>query len=275
MREESLSDAVGDQQRAAEAKVAQWEANLNAWQREHANANVQLEQVRASKPLWKRLLAVPTPEQQAAQSRVIQAQNAANQARYGMWGASNVVRQVEAGSHGENSVARGLSGLSDEWVIMRGYRNRRGEADIVLVGPPGVWVIEVKNTPVRITIDGDQWWYEKLDSWGNVVQTGWATDRSGRSWARQVNDVAGDLSTWLTRSSATAVVSTAVVLAHERAELGKLSNLTVNVSIGSQWLLEQVWKQRRTLNAIQCRQIIDLIRRDHQYHASRREHRRK
>jgi hypothetical protein len=49
-----------------------------------------------------------------------------------------------------------LSTLSNDWVLLRGYRNRRGETDPVLVGPAGVWAIEVKRRRVLLHAVGDQ-----------------------------------------------------------------------------------------------------------------------
>lgn len=44
----------------------------------------------------------------------------------------------------------------------------------MLVGPRGVWAIEVKDRAVRLNVDGDSWWYDKLSSRSYVVGTEWA-----------------------------------------------------------------------------------------------------
>ena len=50
-----------------------------------------------------------------------------------------------AGLAGEELVKTALDGrLDDEWTLIRGYRNRRGEIDHLLLGPRGVVAIEVK-----------------------------------------------------------------------------------------------------------------------------------
>ncbi|MCE7007360.1 NERD domain-containing protein [Kibdelosporangium philippinense] len=122
-------------------------------------------------------------------------------------------RQQQAfGILGEDELAWALSVLPDDWVLLRGYRNRCGETDQVLVGPSGIWVIEVKYRRVRLNIDGDEWWYEKLDHRGSVVGVERAIDGGRRSWARQVNDVAFDLAAWLTRNRYEVPIYTAVML---------------------------------------------------------------
>jgi hypothetical protein len=258
---EFLSDHVGEQLRRAEADVV-------AWQDEYRNAEDQRRAARRAKAWWKRALALPTRDERSALARKQSAWNKLQQIKHR-------VEQNAAGLQGENALAEGLSSLSDDWVMLRGYRNRRGETDHVLVGPSGVWAIEVKRRPVRLYVSGDEWSYEKLDRWGNVVETGWATDRSGRSWARQVNDVAEDLAAWLQRSGRPVPVRTAVMLMHERAGLGELENVTVNVVANNvPFLLDQISEQAWAMTRDDCESIVELVRRDHVFHSRRRRPRR-
>ncbi len=57
-----------------------------------------------------------------------------------------------------------------------------GEAGNLLVGPGGVWTIEVKVRAVRVHLGGDHWRFEKFDRYGNRVEQGVLADRRGRSW---------------------------------------------------------------------------------------------
>jgi Holliday junction resolvase-like predicted endonuclease len=55
-------------------------------------------------------------------------------------------RRLAAGIAGERQVAEALGrALGDDWVLMRGYQNRLGEIDHLLLGPSGFVAIEVKN----------------------------------------------------------------------------------------------------------------------------------
>jgi hypothetical protein len=175
------------------------------------------------------------------------------------------------GVRGEDALAWALSGLPDEWVMLRGYRNRRGETDHLLVGPHGVWAIEVKLRRVRLHVNGDQWWYEKLDRYGNTVETGWATDAGGRTWARQVSDVADDLAAWLHRNHHDVPVHTAVMLMHEQAQLGRCENVPIDVvATNPELLVREIRRRSAPINADDCAAIVALIRRDHQFHHNRR-----
>ena len=55
--------------------------------------------------------------------------------------------KIRAGIAGEQLVATELGrALDDDWTLLRGYRNRRGEIDHLLLGPKGLFAIEVKVT---------------------------------------------------------------------------------------------------------------------------------
>jgi len=68
---------------------------------------------------------------------------------------------IQAGHDAERRVAEEFGGLlNDDWVLFRGYRNRRGEVDGLLVGPPGLFAYEVKYHNATVCIRGDDWWSE-------------------------------------------------------------------------------------------------------------------
>ncbi|MEV0729635.1 nuclease-related domain-containing protein [Polymorphospora sp. NPDC050346] len=274
MRVEYLSDHGGQQLRQAEEQLHHAQAGLASWHDADARASADLKSARRAKPLWKRLLFVATPEETAARARRAQARQQAFHAGQNVRQIDHVVRQRAAGVAGEDALAFELSSLSDEWVWLRGYRNRRGETDHVLVGPQGVWAIEVKLRRVRIHADGDEWWFEKLDRWGNVVDSGPATDRGGRSWARQVTDVAGDLAAWLGRNGQAVPVRTAVMLMHEQAQIGRCDNLGVDVvATETGYLLREMWQRASPLSPDDRASIVALIQRDHRFHQGRRRRR--
>ncbi|MCP9624287.1 NERD domain-containing protein [Nocardia otitidiscaviarum] len=86
------------------------------------------------------------------------------------------VQQHLSGACGEDLLAWSLSALSDEWVMLRGHRNRRGETDSVLIGPDGVWAVEVKCRRVLLHAVDDRWWFQKVSTRGNVYESEWAVD---------------------------------------------------------------------------------------------------
>lgn len=185
--------------------------------------------------------------------------------------------QQEAGVEAENQMTVALEWLSDDWLLFRGYANRRGEVDHLVVGPCGIWAIEVKGSGVRVHVDGDQWFYDKFDRYGNLVDQGVLADRRGRSWGTQVIDVARDLEKFLNSRGATVSVETAVVVIHDRAELGSFENSPITVtSIGTDYLINCLQNRPTVLNAKVRSKVAQLIRRDHAFHAERRaQHRRR
>jgi hypothetical protein len=242
--------------------AAQHASYRDAWQ--------DLQASRRSKPLWKRLFAVSTAEEREAQARTHGTWQGVVEADYGRQQINGRAQQQAAGVWGEEALVYGLSGLDDSWTMLRGYRNRRGETDHVLVGPGGVWAVEVKRRRVRLHVMGEQWWYEKLSARGNVVETGWAVDGGGRSWARQVNDVANDLAAWLARNGHGVPVRTAVMVMHEQALLGRCENLTVNlVGTHPAHLLGAIEQNAYRVDAAACQEIVTLIKRDHRFHGQR------
>ena len=161
--------------------------------------------------------------------------------------------------------------LSDDWHLFRGYKNRRGEIDHLLVGPGGVWAIEVKTKPVRVHIDGDDWSFEKFDNYGNLVGTGVLTEGGGRSWARQVSDSARALETFLGSRGQTARVHTVVVLVHQRGELGSCANLTIDhFIVGAPGLVEMLTHRRAQLEPAAREAVAQLVRRDHEFNTRKR-----
>src|SRR5260370_10670557 len=96
---------------------------------------------------------------------------------------------LTAGVEGELLVAASLGRvLGDEWLLVRGYRNSRGEIDHLLVGPRGLFAIEGKHRNAMVHCAGDRWWFTKYDKYGNVVGRGDMTDRRGRSPRLQLNE---------------------------------------------------------------------------------------
>ena len=150
MRVVVLSDHGGEQLARSQRQYSDAAANAAAWQGYYAQSLHDADAARRAKPLLKRILGTTTPEEQAARARVGEAWQHAAAAGSGADRAYGRVQQQGAGAYGEDLLAWCLSGLSDEWVLLRGYRNRRGETDGVLVGPHGVWAIEIKRRQVAV-----------------------------------------------------------------------------------------------------------------------------
>ena len=88
---------------------------------------------------------------------------------------------IRAGMEGEAMAVAALGRvLGDDWTLLRGYRNRGGEIDHLLLGPQGLIAIEGKHLNATVHCDGDEWWSDKYDNYGNLVRQGTKiVDRGG------------------------------------------------------------------------------------------------
>ncbi|MEM9132574.1 MAG: nuclease-related domain-containing protein [Actinomycetota bacterium] len=262
-----LSDHVGDLLAESRRRMEDAEQDVALWRSQLALASETAETARSKRSLLRRLLRLSSPEERHALLALDEASHRLHEATGHLARVQTSMRQQQTGAAGEDALAEALSGLSDRWTMLRGYRNRRGETDSVLVGPQGVWAVEVKNIRVRLTVDGSRWRYEKLDRWGNVKEEGDATDRTGRTWADQVNDVAEDLRHWLERRNRRLPVRTAVLLLRDQARLGDVRDSPVDlVGTSAEDLLAAMDRHALDLDRPTCDDIVRLVRRDHAFH---------
>jgi hypothetical protein len=115
-------------------------------------------------------------------------------------------RAYQAGRTGEDQVAEQLrQALDQRWTIYRNLQlpDRRDDLDLVLVGPGGVWAVQVKATHAPLRVQGGRW---EL--------------RRGRRWvaaqpdpARQVTGQATSLHDFLARNGVERFVERAIALA--------------------------------------------------------------
>lgn len=135
--------------------------------------------------------------------------------------------KIAAGLEGERAVSGFFTRhLNDEWTVIEGFKGAKGEIDFLLIGPLGVFAIEVKNRSGIVGCNGDHWTITKPD--GSVEQL---QDNGGRSPARQLNESAGWLASNLHHAGFSVQVPTAIIWAHPKASLGAITNMGVNYLI--------------------------------------------
>jgi hypothetical protein len=178
---------------------------------------------------------------------------------------------IRAGRAAEQRVADDLGrALNADWTLFRGYRNRRGEIDGLLLGPGGLFAYEVKYHNATVHINGDNWQSEKFDRYGNQVsERAPMTDRRGRSPARQLSEPAAALADWLAKRGHPVEVTPVVLLTHERARIGSIRHPTVDVETSTQALLRLAQQAPSAVNAHQRAVIAQIIRDDHRHHERR------
>jgi hypothetical protein len=181
--------------------------------------------------------------------------------------ATDQEERIRAGIAGENQVATELGRLLDDtWTLLRGYRNRRGEIDHLLLGPRGLFAIEVKHLNATVHVDGDRWRADKYDRYGNLVEQRVIADRMGRSPSVQLNEPADDLERFLAGRGQPAEVQRVVILTHPRSRLGTVRNPTVLAGTSAAYALDLDEAPARRPDRAQRAAIAGLIQRDHAFH---------
>jgi len=161
--------------------------------------------------------------------------------------------------------------LGDDWTLVRGYCNPRGEIDQILVGPAGIVAMEVKNINGIVHCDGDRWWREKIDAYGNNVGTKDIADRLGRSPDRQVNEPTDILQDFLTRDFGDGQIGRVVVLAHEKSVRGQLKDPHVDlVAVLKDWEIRTLPCQVRRICDSDVSAIVSAIEQNHRFHDKKR-----
>jgi hypothetical protein len=187
-------------------------------------------------------------------------------------GNASLEASLTAGVEGEQLVAAQLGrNLGNEWTLFRGYKNRGGEIDHILLGPRGLVAIEVKHRNATVHCDGSSWWYDKYDKYGNHVGRGELTDRRGRSPSEQLNEPADLLENFLQERGHRLLVQRVVLLTHRKSRVGSCHNVAVQlIATSTDYILDLLNELPPTVTKDQARAIEQLIVRDHNFHESRR-----
>jgi hypothetical protein len=186
--------------------------------------------------------------------------------------------RLVAGVEGEQVVADELGrALGDDWVLVRGYQNKRGEIDDLLLGPGGLVAIEVKNINGTVHCDGDNWRVDKYDRYGNLVEQYSIPQESvgdrgirHRSPSVQLNEPADALEEFLRSRGEDAGVLRVVLLAHPRSKVGTCRRATVNIFTRTSDVTRLLTKVKQPFDAATRARLEGLIIRDHRSRARRR-----
>lgn len=178
---------------------------------------------------------------------------------------------LAAGAQGELATAAALAGaLGNDWVLLRGYRNRRGEIDHLLLGPGGLLAIEVKNRNGVITCAGDQWWITRYDKYGNPVSAPEIlTEQGDRSPSEQLNQPADELARFLASRDHPVAIERIVWFPHRRARAGTCTSPTVRIVFSADQVLSLLRRSPVALGDSDRADLEQLIIQDHRHHAAR------
>jgi hypothetical protein len=253
-----LDDASRRREAASKRALSRYEDELIQHRARVQTVRVKRDKARAERRwgVWLRLVVAAWTERRRVPRRPVL-----------VAGPTDTEEILKAGIAGEELVAVELGrALDDHWTLLRGYRNRRGEIDHLLLGPRGLFAIEVKNLNATVHIDGDRWQADKYDNYGNLVEQRPIADRKGRSPSMQLNEPADALERFLHERGQPVTVHRVVILAHRRSRLGRSRHPTVPVGTSTGYLLSLVGDSADQLEARQRAGIQRLIRHDHDFH---------
>jgi hypothetical protein len=253
-----LDDASRRREAAGKRALSRYEDELIQYRARVQTVRVQRDRARAERSwgVWLRLVVAAWTEKRRVPRRPVLVS-----------GPTDTEEILKAGIAGEERVAVELGrALGDDWTLLRGYRNRRGEIDHLLLGPQGLFAIEVKNLNATVHIDGDRWQADKYDNYGNLVEQRPIADRKGRSPSMQLNEPADALERFLHERGQPVTIRRVVILAHRRSRLGQSRHPTVPVGISTGYLLTLVGDSADQLDARHRAGVQRLIRHDHDFH---------
>lgn len=152
--------------------------------------------------------------------------------------------------------------LDNDWTLIAGCRNHKGEIDRILVGPMGVFAFEVKNHVGVIYCQGDRWWRDRFDHGGRILELGAPIkDRGGRSPSQQLNEPVDQLQIRLGRLMPGGRIIRIVLFANEEARLGELSGIAVDVvsTLASLDLAQVLGISTARLSSGKCESVCNSI----------------
>ena len=174
------------------------------------------------------------------------------------------------GSQGERRVVDHLGlVLRDEWTLLVGYKNSKGEIDGILVGPKGVWAMEIKYLNCMVNIVGDEWFRDNYDNYGNRVKSNIPIkDGAGRSPSKQLNEPAYMLLERLRQVTGLQGIGRVVVLSHEKSRIGRVDNLTIDyvVALRENRLKSLLERSASSFDDLEVEQLVKFIAQDHDHH---------
>ena len=228
------------------------------------------------------------------QSRLDQARQQRDQARNPLsrlrWAVTAWWRRLARGprrqaapvlSHGEEAIMGGIRGeqevadalnatLGNAWTLIKGYRNRRGEIDYLLLGPGGLFAIEVKYVNGTFAITREQWRYVRYDNYGNHVGDGLLADARRRPPNVQLGEPLAMLEQFLASRGHPVRMRAVVLLNHPKARVSSCApDVGVAVLTATADLLDLIRASEGQLAARKLAEIERLIVRDHHFHEER------
>jgi hypothetical protein len=165
------------------------------------------------------------------------------------WISQRLDRKIEEhrfGQEGEEQVLQAIiQSLDGNWSVFQNVRlpgRNKGDLDLVLVGPPGLWVLEVKNYRGQYRNIGETWEYRQSKNW-KVLK---------KSPSEQAKNNALRLKNFLQADNLNVFVNQAVVWVNQESPLF-VENPSVSVwqynrlsdELGNIWQVEKLSQEEK------------------------------
>ena len=184
--------------------------------------------------------------------------------------------QAQAGSEAERRVdAFFASALGERWTLIAGYCGPSGEIDRILIGPWGIYAIEIKGNRGVIESDGQRWWAKRYGHHGDLLDI----KTLPRAPDAQLCKAVTPLQRWLDKNGVEQRITTVVLFAAEDAHIGRMDSACADVvtTLGTLdlGLLFDPEPGQERLVASRRESVVRLVVKDHHHwKAKRRGHRR-
>jgi len=171
---------------------------------------------------------------------------------------------LQSGLEGERTATEIVSQLSDSYTVFRNltmaYEDRSAEADLVIVGPSGVYIIEVKNHngTIRGDVEERNWTQYKVGRGGTPYQN------TMYSPIKQVRTHVHLLAGILRDAGLPLYVNSGVLFANPETEVtlvGQMDRTPVFAvgADGTEELLRYLTRQSRVLSPDACQRVTALL----------------
>ena len=185
--------------------------------------------------------------------------------------------QAQAGSEAERRVdAFFASALGERWTLIAGYCGPSGEIDRILIGPWGIYAIEIKGNRGLIESDGQRWWAKRYGRRGDLLDI----KTLPRAPDAQLLKAVTPLQRWLGKSGVDQRITTVVLFAADDARIGRMDNPCVDVvttlgELDLGYLFDPESAAQERLAESQRERIVRLVVKDHHHWQSKRRGRRR
>jgi len=166
----------------------------------------------------------------------------------------NTTLLYRQGKEGERKALDALrASLPKPWVIVHNleWSNRKwGDIDLVLVGPSGLWAIEVKAYSKETRVNGDKWQYKNKWVWHNLTRHPGKQARRNSVRLKEYLDQKGINSGWVQPIIVWAGEEKLLITYEPEIPVWKISEIPEHV--------EELWRQRR-LKEDQIQEISKIL----------------